>query len=64
MNQTFTRDLGGDGRLYLEDLRVGQRFVSRSHTIDKEQIKAFATQFDPQTFHLDEAAAKITETKV
>src|SRR6516165_11745534 len=60
MNQTFTGDLGGDGRLYLEDLRVGQRFVSRSHTIDKEQIKEFAAQFDPQTFHLDEAAAKTT----
>ena len=60
MTQTFTRDLGGDGRLYLEDLRVGQRFVSRSHTIDKEQIKVFAAQFDPQTFHLDEAAAKTT----
>ena len=60
MNQTFTRDLGGDGRLYLEDLRVGQRFVSRSHTIDKEQIKVFAGQFDPQTFHLNEAAAKTT----
>jgi acyl dehydratase len=60
MNQTFTRDLGGDGRLYLEDLRVGQRFVSGSHTIDKEQIKVFAGQFDPQTFHLDEAAAKTT----
>ena len=42
MNQTFTGDLGGDGRLYLEDLRVGQRFVSRSHTIDKAQIKEFA----------------------
>src|SRR6185369_17337284 len=25
---------------------------------DAEQIKAFARQFDPQPFHLDEAAAK------
>jgi acyl dehydratase len=60
MNQTFTTDLGGHRRLYLEDLRVGQRFVSRSHAMDKEQIKAFAAQFDPQAFHLDEAAAKTT----
>ena len=50
---TLRRDPGADRRLYLEDLEVGQRFVSRSHAIDKEQIKAFAAQFDPQAFHLD-----------
>src|SRR3954465_10280396 len=49
-----------DGRLYLEDLEVGRRFTSATHTIDEAQIKAFATQFDPQPFHLDEAAAKAT----
>ena len=54
----LARDLGGDRLLYLEDLHVGQRFVSRSHAIDKDQIKAFAAQFDPQAFHLDEEAAK------
>ena len=54
------RDPGADCRLYLEDLHVGQRFVSRSHAIDKEQIKAFAAQFDPQAFHLDDEAAKTT----
>ena len=57
---TLRRDPGADRRLYLEDLHVGQRFVSRSHAIDKEQIKAFAAQFDPQAFHLDEEAAKTT----
>ena len=45
---------------YLEDLQVGQRFRSRSHAIDEAQIKAFAGQFDPQPFHLDEAEAKET----
>jgi acyl dehydratase len=44
--------------LYFEDLRVGQRFVSRTHLLDEEQIKAFAKQFDPQPFHLDAEAAK------
>lgn len=44
--------------LYLEDLRVGQRFVSGTHQIDEEQIRAFAEQFDPQPFHLDAEAAK------
>jgi acyl dehydratase len=47
-----------DGRLYLDDLRVGQRFASATHVIDAAQIKAFARQFDPQPFHLDEEAAK------
>ena len=46
--------------LYLDDLEVGQTFTSASHTIDAEQIKAYARQFDPQPFHLDEAAAEAT----
>ena len=43
---------------FLEDLQPGQRFVSAKHLIDEAQIKAFATQFDPQSFHLDHEAAK------
>jgi acyl dehydratase len=53
-----TPDDDGRERLYLDDLRVGQRFTSRSHALDAAQIKAFAAQFDPQPFHLDDAAAK------
>jgi acyl dehydratase len=45
-------------KLYLEDFTVGQRFISETHQIDADQIKAFANQFDPQSFHLDEAAAQ------
>jgi len=45
-------------KLYLEDFTVGQRFVSETHQLDTDQIKAFASQFDPQSFHLDEAAAQ------
>lgn len=44
--------------LYLEDLRPGQRFSSATHALDAAQIKTFAAQFDPQPFHLDEAAAR------
>jgi acyl dehydratase len=47
-------------RFYLDDLYVGQRFTSRTHVIDAAQIKAFARQFDPQLFHLDEDTAKDT----
>jgi acyl dehydratase len=46
--------------LYLEDLHVGQHFRSGTHAIDAQQIKAFAREFDPQPFHLDEAAAEPT----
>jgi acyl dehydratase len=46
--------------LFLDDLSVGQRFSSGSHTIDAAQIKAFAVQFDPQPFHLDGEAARAT----
>lgn len=48
------------GKLYLEDLHVGQAFVSAVHVVDEDQIKAFARQFDPQPFHLDDEAAKTT----
>lgn len=44
--------------LYLEDLAVGQRFTSASQDMTAAAIKAFARQFDPQPFHLDEAAAQ------
>lgn len=47
-------------RLHLDDLHVGQRFTSATHTVDVGQIKAFATEFDPQPFHTDEKAAEDT----
>ena len=44
--------------LYFEDVRIGQRFTTVSHTISAEEIRAFAAQFDPQPFHLDPDAAR------
>ena len=38
--------------------RGGQTFGSGQLRVDKEQIKAFAAEFDPQPFHLDENAAR------
>jgi acyl dehydratase len=46
--------------LYLEDLFVGQCFTSGTYTMDEDLIKAFATEFDPQPFHLDGTAALAT----
>ncbi|MGC2696529.1 MAG: MaoC family dehydratase [Candidatus Angelobacter sp.] len=56
MNQTIEKQNG----LYLEDLHVGQRFTSGSYRMDEDRIKAFAAEFDPQPFHLDDAAARNT----
>jgi len=46
--------------LYLEDITPGMRFSSRAYDLDAEAIKAFASHFDPQPFHLDEDAAADT----
>lgn len=44
---------------YLEDYAVGQTFGSSGRLrIEQERIKAFAAEFDPQPFHLDEKAAR------
>ena len=45
---------------YLEDFAVGQTFRSGRLQIDKERIKSFGAEFDPQPFHLDEEAARGT----
>jgi acyl dehydratase len=37
---------------------VGQTFSSGRARITTEEIQAFAAEFDPQPFHLDEAAAQ------
>jgi acyl dehydratase len=43
---------------FFEDIRVGERFEVGSHTFTADGIKAFASKFDPQLFHMDEEAAK------
>jgi acyl dehydratase len=44
--------------LYLEDFAVGQTYRSERLRVAPERVKAFAEEFDPQPFHLDEAAAR------
>lgn len=44
--------------LYLEDIKVGDRFVSREYEMKLEEIKQFAQAYDPQEFHLDEGKAE------
>jgi len=45
--------------LYFEDFYVGQQFASTGGTkITTEEIKEFGSKYDPQPFHLDEAAGE------
>jgi len=45
---------------YFEDFQVGDTLALGQYTITKERIVAFAREFDPQLFHLDEEAARKT----
>ncbi len=42
---------------FFEDLRVGERYELGAYTFTADIIKAFARKYDPQIFHIDEAAA-------
>ena len=42
---------------FFEDLAIGDRLELGSHTFSAEEIKSFARRYDPQLFHVDEAAA-------
>jgi acyl dehydratase len=42
---------------YFEDFFPGQEIPLGSRTVSEEEIIAFATQFDPQPFHIDHEAA-------
>src|SRR3989449_1581296 len=48
---------------WFDDLALGMRFKTREVTVTTEDIKRFAAEFDPQPFHLDEAAAENTVFK-
>jgi acyl dehydratase len=43
---------------YMEDFAVGQIFKSGRKRVDRDEIFAFAREFDPQPYHLDEEAAR------
>jgi acyl dehydratase len=45
---------------YFEDFTPGQVFELGRRPITRDEIVAFAREFDPQPFHLDEAAARHT----
>jgi len=44
--------------LHFEDFAVGQVIDLGTHAVTAEEIREFANEFDPQPFHLDEAAGR------
>ena len=44
--------------LYYEDLAIGRRFTTGTVDVSAAEIIEFASQYDPQPFHLDEAAGR------
>jgi acyl dehydratase len=45
-------------KYYWEDFKPGDTFPMGERVMDRDEMMAFARQFDPQPFHIDEAAAK------
>ncbi len=43
---------------WFDDLALGMRFKSPEKRVTREEIKRFASEYDPQSYHLDEEAAK------
>jgi acyl dehydratase len=43
---------------WFDDLVLGMRFTSPEKRVTREEIKRFASEFDPQPYHLDETAAE------
>jgi acyl dehydratase len=48
---------------WFDDFVLGMRFKSHDKKVTREDIKRFALEFDPQPYHLDEAAAERTPLK-
>jgi acyl dehydratase len=45
---------------YFEDFEAGQELPLATYSVERAEIVAFAAEFDPQPFHLDELAASDT----
>lgn len=45
-------------KTYWEDVPLGLTYKTANHTVTKEEVIEFASEYDPQPFHLDEEAAK------
>lgn len=46
---------------YYDDLKIGDKFETEPETISEDDIVEFAKRYDPQSYHIDKAAAAATE---
>jgi acyl dehydratase len=46
---------------YLDDVTVGEKFGSEPYVVTRDEMLRFATNFDPQPFHLDENVARASD---
>jgi acyl dehydratase len=46
---------------YFEDIAVAERFASERFEVTETAMKQFASEFDPQPFHLDDAVAAASD---
>ncbi len=58
MSQELEAPYGKGEKIYYEDLVIGHTRELGSYRVDKEEIIAFASEWDPQPFHIDEEAAR------
>jgi len=45
---------------FYDDFKIGDKFSSGPYKVTAEEIKEFASKYDPQLFHLDDEKAKKT----
>ena len=49
---------------WFDDLAVGMRFKSQEKVVTREDIKRFASEFDPQPYHLDSRLSTFIPSRV
>lgn len=49
-----------DGLVYFEDLKIGAKAAFGRYEVTRAEVIDFASKYDPQPFHLDDAAAAAT----
>lgn len=57
---THDQKFRADQRLTLDDLEVGETFTTATYTLERDDLIGFASQYDPQPFHLGDEGAKGT----
>jgi hypothetical protein len=49
--------VGAREPLYFDELAPGRRFTTQNYALEEAEIKTFAAQYGPQSFHVGAAAA-------